>query len=251
MRPTLVFVHGMWSRPWVWDGWRQRFAAKGYDTLVVTLPGHESDAPDSALHGLGLSEYTASVLRDIAHLDRPVLLGHSLGGLITQQVAAQVPLRAAVLVNGAAPAPIFPLRPSMLPGLIRHFARPNLWATAFRLSRFEADYLLLNALPEAERPYYYERLIAESGRLAWQIGYGALNLAGNNRAAKESITCPLLSLAGTEDRIVPIGVSRRLAKHYGPRMHYREYPQHAHWLLAESGWETRVDEVAGWLDAVL
>jgi pimeloyl-ACP methyl ester carboxylesterase len=244
-----LFVHGMWSQPWVWQGWVDRFEQAGYVCTAVTLPGHEAGARRDAVHGLGIGEYGAAVERALRELPSPaVVIGHSMGGLIAQQVAARVPVAAAVLINSAAPAPVFPLRPVSLPGLARHFMRPTLYGTAFLPSRWESAYLLLNAMPPPQRDALLARLIAESGRAICQLAFGALNLAASNRVARDAIDAPMLALAGVRDRIVPIGVSRAMSRWYGARrLDYREYPQHAHWMLAEPGWEQRVDEVLAWL----
>ena len=135
----------------------------------------------------------------------------------------------------------------MLPGVARHFAKPWLWYSAFRLSRWEADHLLFNGIARAERPAYYARLCAESGRIAYQVGFGALNRAGSNRVNRRAIACPMLALAGARDHIVPVGASRNLAAWYGEQLDYREFQQHAHWIMAEKGNQERADDVIRWL----
>jgi pimeloyl-ACP methyl ester carboxylesterase len=248
MRPQVIFVHGMWSRPWVWDLWKPRFEAAGYTCIAVSLPGHAATDTDRELQGLGLSDYTGAVAGIASQFERPVLVGHSMGGLIAQQVAARLPLTAAVLVNSAAPAPIFPLRPSMLPGLVRHFSKWGLWRNAFRLSGWEARYLLFNAVPREEQAALVDRLIAESGRIAYELGFGALNRAGTNRVSLSSLNCRLLALAGSRDHIIPAAVSRNMAAWYGQRMTYREYAGHGHWMIGEPQWQQRADEVLSWLE---
>lgn len=251
MSQQVVFIHGMWSRPWVWEQWIERFQQAGYQCTAVTLPGHGVDDPDAALEGLGLEDYVRAVTACVAKLNRPILVGHSLGALISQLVAARTPVKAAVLINSAAPAPVFPLRPVMLPGMVRHFMRWGLWRKSFRLSRWEADYLLLNRLEPAQRADYADRLTAESGRVAYQIAFGPLNWIGSNRVALDNIRCPLLALSGVQDRIVPIGVSRSMAQFYGSRLEYWEYPEHAHWMMAEPGYQKRISEVLTWLELKL
>ncbi|WP_428312673.1 alpha/beta hydrolase [Hydrocarboniphaga sp.] len=246
-----VFVHGMWSQPWVWQDWIACFERAGYVCHAVTLPGHEPGAPRGAADGLGIGEYVASVEPLLRGLPEPaVVIGHSMGGLITQLLAARLPVAAAVLICSATPAPVFPLRPVMLPGVIRHFLRPNLYARSFLPSRREAGHLFLNGLQPSQRDAMYERLIPESGRALYQLGFGSLNLARSNRVDRERITAPMLALSGARDHIIPIGVSRAMARWYGPqRLEFREYAGHAHWMLAEPGWERRVDEVLQWLAA--
>ena len=127
----------------------------------------------------------------------------------------------------------------------------RLWFSTFRLSRWEADYLIFNGLSKAERPAYYARLCTESGRLAYQVGFGSLNLSCFNGVKREAIGCPMLALAGVRDHIIPISVSRRMAAWYGQRLDYREFPQHTHWMLMEAGAEQRADEVIAWVRQVV
>lgn len=247
MDATILFVHGMWSQPWVWDNWKSRFESRGYHCVALTLPGHRPGDPDTALERLGIEDYVSAVEHQARQYFAPVLVGHSLGGLIVQQLATRMRLSAAVLVNTAVPAPLFPLRPVMLPGLARHFMRWGLWKSSFRLAEWEANHLLFNALPKHERRACHRRLTAESGRVAYQVGFGPLNLAGSNRVDRAGILCPMLALSGAKDHIIPVGASRRMAAWYGARLDYREYAAHAHWMLGEPGWTQRADEVMGWL----
>lgn len=248
----VVFVHGMWSTPRVWDDWRARFEARGLHTRAIALPGH-GGGDAARLDGLGLEDCLASIEQQLDAMAGPVaLVGHSLGGLLTQMVAARRALAAAVLVCSAAPAPVFPQRPVMWPALTRHFLRWGSWRRAFRLSRWEAELLLFNAVPKPARERLHAGMQAESGRLAWQAAFGPLNLGGSNRVDIAAISCPLLAMAGQRDHIVPIGVSRALSRLYGrDRLDYREYAQHGHWPLAEEpGWAERADEAADWLIAI-
>lgn len=247
VKPDIVFIHGMWSRPTVWDQWVSFFHRLGYNCHAIELPGHDAHASDSLLRGKSLQHYVAAVAALAARLERPVLVGHSLGGLIGQLVAQQVDVAGLVMINSAAPGQVFPLRPSMLPGLVRHFSQWGLWRKAFRLSRWEANYLVFNRVAPAERGSLYDLLIAESGRVAYEVGFGCLNPSHSNRVNKERIGCPMLGLAGGRDRIIPRSVSRGMARWYGTQLDYREYPENGHWLLGESGWSQRAHEVAEWI----
>lgn len=249
MKPDILFIHGMWSRHTVWRDWVAAFRARGFNCLTPDLPGHAEHGSDTQLAGATLDSYVDAVVATARGLQRPVLIGHSLGGLIAQLAAQRLELTGLVLVNSAAPAQIFPLRPAMLPGLARHFSRWALWKKSFRLSAWEADYLIFNRVPPAQRADCRKLLIAESGRVAYAVGFGALNLAHSNRVNQERIGCPLLALAGGRDRIIPRAVSRNMARWYGSRLDYREYPMQGHWLLGEAGWEERTAQIMDWIEA--
>jgi pimeloyl-ACP methyl ester carboxylesterase len=260
----VLFIHGMWSQPWVWEGWRARFEQAGHQCAAVTLPGHERSIHDlptaaeraaasQALGRLGVAEYGQTIARAISALDGGegvVLVGHSMGGFLALQAAAQHPqqIKAVVSVNGAAPAPVFPLRPMTLPGTLRHFANPLLYWRSLRLNAWEAGYLLFNAMPQHEAKRLAQRIVSESGRAAYQLAFGALNFAGSNRIAKENIACPVLLTGGKLDRIVPAAACRATAQWLGSQATYREYAEHAHWPLAEPGWEKVADDVLAWLN---
>lgn len=249
VQPEIVFIHGMWSRHTVWEQWLQFFRRLGYECHAVDLPGHDAQGSDDSLQGMPLWRYVDAVTAVAARLHRPVLIGHSLGGLIGQLVAERLDVAGLVLINSAAPGQVFPLRPKMLPGLVRHFSKWGLWRKTFRLSPWEANYLVFNQVAPAERAALHELLIAESGRVAYEVGFGRLNLSHSNRVIKERIGSPMLALAGGKDRIIPRSVSRGMARWYGPQLEYREYPGNAHWLLGEPGWSLRAAEVVAWIQA--
>lgn len=250
VKPDIIFIHGMWSRHTVWRDWLEAFRARGYNCLSPDLPGHVAQGSDTFLAGVGLERYVEAVVELARGCHRPVLIGHSLGGLIGQLSAQRIDLSGLVLVNSAAPGQIFPLRPAMLPGLVRHFSKWALWRKTFRLSAWEADYLVFNRVPPAQRAACRELLIAESGRVAYEVGFGRLNLAGSNRVQKTRIACPMLALAGGRDRIIPRSVSRGMARWYGSQLDYREYPGQGHWLLGEPGWQVHVARVLHWVTAL-
>lgn len=248
MKADIIFIHGMWSRHTVWHDWKHAFEARGHRCLALDLPGHLEQGSDTLLAGATLQSYVDEVLTVARQFTRPILVGHSLGGLLAQLAAQHLDLSGVVLVNSAAPRRVFPLRPTMLPGLARHFSRWGLWRRTFRLSNWEADYLIFNRLPPEQRPACRDLLIAESGKVAYEVGFGMLNLSGSNDVRKELITCPMLALAGASDRIIPRSVSRNMARWYGQRLEYRELPGHGHWVLGEPGWQAHVDHVLEWID---
>lgn len=247
MSRDVVFVHGMWSQASVWDTWLPVFTQHGYTCHAVALPGHRAFVADAELARVGFGDCVEAVASVASRLDGPILIGHSMGGLIVQKVAATVPVRSAVLINSAVPRAVFPLRPVMLPGLARHFVRWGLWKGVLRLSRWEADYLLFSGLDEAERARCQASLLPESGRIAYQVGFGRLGWSRVHEVDPARIRCPMFALAAVRDRMIPIGVSRAMSRLYGARLDYREVPERGHWMIGEAGFQERIAEVLAWL----
>lgn len=247
MSRDVVFVHGMWSQASVWDAWLPFFAERGYTCHTVALPGHQPGVSEAELARVGFADCIDAAVSVVSRLERPVLIGHSMGGLIVQKLAATLPVRAAVLLNSAAPRAVFPLRPVMLPGLARHFLRWGLWKGVLRLSRREADYLLFSGLEQSERERLSAATLGESGRVSYQLGFGRLGWCRLHDVVPDDIRSPMLLLAGRYDRMIPVGVSRSIARYYGTKLTYRELPQNAHWLLGEAGYVERINEVLRWL----
>lgn len=255
-RPPVVMIHGMWGDPKVWEPFRSVYQAQGYTVHTPTLRHHDigpGEAPDPALGTTSLGDYCADLSAFIDTLDTaPVLVGHSMGGLLAQLLAAKGQARAGILLCSACPRGVFPMRPVMLPGTARIFSTPGFWNKANRLHAREARYALFNRLPRAEAENQTRRLLWESGRAASEIVFAAAMPNGPATLDYQANNLPLLSLAGGADRIVPAGVCGANARRYGRRCDYRVYPEHAHWMLGEPGWERIAADTLAWLaDRVL
>jgi pimeloyl-ACP methyl ester carboxylesterase len=64
------------------------------------------------------------------------------------------------------------------------------------------------------------------------------------------VKCPVLVIAGSEDRITPATVVEKIAKKYEPSSTYKCFENHAHWVIGEPGWQDIAGFVAEWLDDV-
>lgn len=85
---TVLFIHGMWGGGHQWRGWQDIFEARGYATLAPSLRHHDVDPmgePPAGLGRVSLLDYVADLEAEIAKLPgKPIILGHSMGGLIAQ-----------------------------------------------------------------------------------------------------------------------------------------------------------------------
>ena len=244
-------IHGMWGGPWYWANYRRVFEAEGYRCVAATLPYHDMDprgAPDPRLGAASLLEYAAALEREIAQLgEKPIVMGHSMGGLLAQILGARGLARALVLLTPAAPSGIVGLTPSVIKSFWAVQTKWGFWRKPMRQSFGAAVYSMLHLLPESEQRETYERFVYESGRAAFEIGCWPFDSRGASRVDASKVACPVLVVAGAQDRITPASVVRRVARKYGAVSTYKEFEHHAHWVVAEPRWQEVAEYVAGWL----
>ncbi len=92
MAETIVMVHGVNCGGWCFEPFRAVFEARGFACLAPDLIGHGADKADgtSKLTGIGIADYRAQMRDLVAGLpQKPILLGHSMGAVIAQQLAAE------------------------------------------------------------------------------------------------------------------------------------------------------------------
>ncbi len=255
MAGTILMIHGMFCHGRLWDNYRNYFEGRGYRVVTPTLRHHDIDplaAPPPDLGTTSLLDYADDLEAEIAGLDEePILMGHSMGGLLALILAARGHGRAAALLTPAAPWGIVALTPSVL----RTFAAPLLtwgfWRRPFRLSYAAARYGGLNTMTEKQARQTHATLVHESGRAMAEIAFWPLDRRRATEAAPEGIACPLLVVAGGRDRMTPAPVVRRVARKYAAHVTaYREFPACGHWVISEPRWEEVADACAKWLTGI-
>ncbi len=248
----ILMIHGAFCGPWVFEKFRKPFEAAGHSVHAPALRFHEAGAPaNRALGTTSLTDYAQDLAKLIEGLDAPpVLVGHSLGGLLAQMLAAKGLARALVLL---APCPPWGVLPSTFFEIAS--AQTMLFAGDFWNAPLKPDYGIaaansLDRLPPAERHKVFARFVPESGLATFEIMHWAFDAKRAALVHPESVTCPILALAGTHDRINPPSTVKRIAERYRGRAIFEEVSGHSHWLVGEPGWEKIAARAVKWIDAV-
>jgi pimeloyl-ACP methyl ester carboxylesterase len=244
-------VHGMCGASWHWDHYRVFFEERGYACLTPTLRYHDMDPrddPDPVLGNTSLLDYAEDLEEEIKNLGvTPIIMGHSMGGLLAQMLGSRGLAKALVLLTPASPSGIMALKFSVIKCFWSTMTTWAFWRKPFRFTFNEAAYGVLNRCPAEEQRELYSRFVYESGRAASEIGFWLLDPQSAAKVDESKITCPVLVVAGGEDRIVPPAVVSKVRDKYQAVCTYKEYPDHGHWVLGEAGWETIAQEIADWL----
>jgi pimeloyl-ACP methyl ester carboxylesterase len=248
----VVMIHGAFCGPWSLDGLKEKFEAAGYRVSVPTLRFHDDHRPPAALATTGLADYAADLEQEINSLGQPpILLGHSMGGLLALMLASRVKVAALILLAPSAPWGIAPTTLFEIGAAQAMHLHPGYWSQILEPNRDVALAHSLDRLPKHMRDEVYGRFVPESGRATFEVMNWGLDLNCASAVDSDAATGPLLFLTGSEDRINPPSTVARIAALYKERATAEVLEGMGHWLIGEPGWEVLVERALGWLKQTL
>ncbi|HKO17090.1 MAG TPA: alpha/beta hydrolase [Gemmatimonadaceae bacterium] len=247
-RPPILFIPGLFAGAWVFDTFLGFFAERGHPGYALNLRGREGSplAPGERPGRVSVRDYVADADEAAAWIEarasRPIIVGHSMGGLIAQQLAAEGRARAAVLLSPAPPRGISVLSRGLLARQWRYLGK--LLRSRPLFPRWgDARKLLLNRVPEKEQRTQFSRLVPDSGRAARELSLGAIAISADRLRENE---CPVLVVASDEDRFIPSRVVERVATRYRAPLFLAR--GHGHLLMQEPGWQETAAFIEDWLE---
>ncbi|OBJ01568.1 lysophospholipase [Mycobacterium alsense] len=249
-RKHVVLIHGAWSRGEQWASARAALEERGYTTHAPTLRHHELPMDEGAtkIASLSLQDYVDDLVAFVDALDPPpLLIGHSLGGLLAQLVAARTRHVGLVAACPAPAAGIFGTTPANLRMSLPHFVRPRSWAKPVHpppFARFRG--WVANAQTEEVARALHAELVCESGRWYWAMLLGSLRLSRDTAVDFASVTTPVLVIGAERDRIVPPGVIRRTAAKYQRGTHV-EIPGSDHMVFSGAALPLAMRHIDDWI----
>lgn len=252
MTNDIVMVHGMWGGSWCWSFFKSYFEDKGYTCHVPVLRHHDIDPSDPVPKDLGttsLLDYVQDLEAYIKKFEKkPILMGHSMGGLLVQMLTAKGLAKKSVLLTPAPPAGIHAISWSVFKCFLSMFLQWGFWKKAHRIPFERAVWAFLHHLPESEQKKEYQKLVYESGQAASEIGLWPLDPNKASRVDETKITSPMLIVTASKDRIVPAFIVRKIADKYHHVAIFKEFENHSHWLIGEENWEEVADYVKRWIE---
>ena len=245
----VVMVHGMCCTGDVWHNFRSFFESRGAHVSTPTLRPDvrvRSAAP-KALKQVRLASYLEQLTAEIAEVQRrtgetPALIGHSMGGLLAQQLAERNLVRAAVFISPTAPVGARDAKTRFFWSTIRLFGALGMTPGVIRPGPRVTHGVVLNMADDKAADRARQGFVAESGR--------AFRDFATARIDETRIKIPVLTVAARRDRMVPARLTRLTAKKYAAiGGDFIEYPTHGHWLYDEPGWEKPAGDIFEWLHA--
>jgi pimeloyl-ACP methyl ester carboxylesterase len=254
----VLFVHGLWLHAESWNPWIEFFRANGYGATAASWPGDSESTvatrkrPD-AVAGYGVTEIADHIAAQIKSFGRkPILIGHSFGGLLVQNLLGRDLAAAAVAID---PAPIkgvpeLPL--STLKSSFPVLGNPFNFNRAVSLTEPQFRFGFTNAVSEQEAKELYNKYAMPApGRPLFQAATATFN---PNAATKVNIANttrgPLLLISGLEDNTVPPVLVKSTLRAYGKSpavTEYKEFANRGHSLVIDSGWKELAEYILNWL----
>ena len=252
-RVPVVMIHGAFCGAWAFAPWRAEFESRGFGVHVPALRHHATrEEAARSLAGVSLGEYLADLSALVDSLrSPPVLIGHSLGGLLAQMLAARMSVRALVLLAPLAPWGVFPSTPGECVAMQALFLEGAFWKKVLLPRQAIAETHAFDRVPRRDRAMLLDRLVPESGLALFESMQWMFDWRKTSFVDRHALTCPLLCIAGGHDRIVSPATVRHLTRRYHGRARYELLPDHGHWLVGEPGWERIANGSLVWLDQVL
>ncbi|WP_374950090.1 alpha/beta hydrolase [Mucilaginibacter sp.] len=249
---TIVFITGAFVTSDCWDKWKNFFEQKGYECLVLPWPNKEASAstlrnrhPDEAIAKMRLTTLTDFYERQISVMaEKPILIGHSMGGLITQILLQRNLAAAGVAIHPVAPQGVISFSLSMLRavwgplGLFTSVKKP------FMMTFKQWQFAFTNGMAEGQQKAAYEKYCIPESKL---ISRDGLTKAAHIDFKKYH--APLLITAGSTDHIVPSKLNYANYKKYqsGSVIDFKEFAGRNHFVLGQPTWQQDAQYIYDWL----
>jgi non-heme chloroperoxidase len=254
----VVLIHGLWIHPAAWQSWFEPLEEAGYDPIAPGWPGvaHTpvaTRADPAAVAGFSITDIVDHYARIIAGLPvKPVVIGHSFGGLIAQNLLGRDLAAAAVAIDPAPIKGVLPVPLSTLRSAFVALGNPGNRSKAVALNAAQFRYAFGNALPADESDELYARwTIPGPARPLFEAAFANFSLSSPAKVAtRNTARGPLLLISGGKDHIVPPAVVKSAHRQYrrsSAVTELREFPDRGHSLTLDRGWREIAGAAVTWL----
>lgn len=249
---TIAFIHGNFVTRHSWDRWVARYEARGLTCVALAYPGRDkpvaelkANPNDPFLRTLTIQDVIGHLAAELAALpEKPIVIGHSFGGLLTQLMLQRDLAAAAVAIDSVPPQGVISLAWSFIRSLTP-ILNPLAGSRPYYMTFPQFQYRFGNDLPLAEQRAGYDADIVPDSR---PLARGGLSSAA--RVDFKRRRAPLLIIAGEKDHIMPASLNRTNYRRYlkGPSVTaFKEFPGRAHYsIIAGEGWEEVADYALDW-----
>ena len=250
---TILFITGAFVSNKCWDDWKVFFESKGFTTLAPAWPYKDAPAavlrdrhPDPQIAGLRLTtliDHFENITKNLPQ--KPIIIGHSIGGLIAQILLQRNLASAAIAIHSVPPQGIMTFKFSFLKagwGPLGFFTSAK---KTFLMTFSQWQYAFTNGMPEEwQEKAYYDSVIPESKLIVRDTITSAAKV--NFKASHN----PLLLLAGSADHTIPESLNYSNYKKYTDKnsiTDFKVFPERNHFVLNQPGWQEIAVFIQDWI----
>ena len=252
---TIVFIHGLFMNPASWDTWIKYFEEKGYKCYAPAYPFHEGEPSElrtSINPNLGMvtfGQVISSLSEFIDKLpERPILIGHSMGGLAVQKLIEMKKGVAGICIDPAPPKGIFSFKWSFLRANLPTI-NPLKGNSVYLPGIKWFNYAFCNTMSMEQTEIEFNKFVVPESR----------NIARSSTTNEGKINFknphdPLLIIAGEKDHIVPSSLNMKNFKAYrnsNSITDFKEFAQRTHYICGQKNWKEVADYSLSWLNLTL
>ena len=243
-KPPVLLLHGAWHGAWCWEGnYLDYFAEAGHETWAMDLSGHGESGKKKPLRFTTVDDYLADINSVIKAMpEPPVIIGHSMGGLLCQHILvgnsnvrgvgflASLPSAGVVGIN----LTVHPLKK----------LQSDITKSLYPLvsSRKNAQYMFLD--PDADEATV-DHMMARLGNESWLAFVGIASGKDLPEAPDIPLKTPACVVAAGGDTIIPVELEEQLAKRLGVKAHI--IPDAPHDLMLSKKWDDSAKVFLDWI----
>lgn len=253
--PTqIVFIHGMYMNGHSWAPWVQYATASGHTCHAPSWPYHDGQPAalrthiDPALGSLTFGAITDHLKAFIDTLPkRPILIGHSIGGLLVQKLVNEGYASAGVAISPAPPQGIFSVDPHFFRANFPH-ANPLAGNKPVIMTPKRFQYTFCNTMTQQASDEAFQRYVVPESR---NVPRSTLTKQAHIDFRRPH--APLLLIAGDSDHLTPASLVKKNAKAYKASdsvVDIKEFTNRSHFICNQHGWEEVAGHALKWLKEV-
>jgi len=244
-KTPILFVHGAWHAAWCWDeNFLSYFCEKGYPAYALSLSNHGKTKGKKCLNFTLISDYVKDLAETVNTFDKPpIVIGHSMGGLVVQKYLEKYSLPAAVLLASIPPQGVIRLTLKIARKNFKEFLLANLTWNLYRIigtEKLAKKWFFSPDIPDHKLSNYFNKLQSES-----YFAY-LLDMLFPRIKHKKQARVPMLVLGAENDAIFAVDEIEAIAQRYNAEC--KVIPGMAHDIMLESKWKEAADTIIQWLD---
>ena len=248
----IVLIHGLFVNNTSWNEWKAYFEEKGYIVHTPANPGHEGtpSALRSDIHPdltqTGFKDVVMNIVKLIDTLpEKPIVIGHSMAGLVVQKLIEMDKAVAGVSIDGAPPKNV--LAPPSTLKIILPVVNPFKGNAPYLGTKEWYHKAFFNNYSKEESDRLFEAVaVPESRKIAWDSvlkPFAKVNFKKPHN--------PLLFIGGEKDNIFSSKFTKRIASSYKDKnslVDYKEFSGRSHFIAGEEGWEEVAEYIQNWIE---